>query len=36
VAFSPARPVYLSVATYNRNQTRHGEHIEPVRVVLEP
>lgn len=35
VAFNFERPVYLSVATYNRTQTRHGEHIRPVRVVLE-
>src|SRR5207249_497517 len=35
VAFSLDRPVYLSVAIYNRTQTRHGEHIRPVRVVLE-
>ena len=34
VAFNFARPVYISVATYNRTQTRHSEHIIPVRVVL--
>jgi hypothetical protein len=36
VAFAPGKPVYITVATYNRTQTRHGEHIRPVRVVLEP
>jgi len=36
VAFSTERPVYISVATYNRTQTRHSEHIRPVRVVLQP
>jgi cytochrome b subunit of formate dehydrogenase len=36
VAFSMARPVYLSVGTFNRTQTRHSEHIRPVRVVIEP
>ena len=34
VAFNFDRPVYISVATYNRTQTRHGEHISPVKVVL--
>jgi thiosulfate reductase cytochrome b subunit len=36
VAFVPGEPVYITVATYNRSQTRHSEHIKPVRVVLEP
>jgi hypothetical protein len=36
VAFAPGKPVYITVATYNRTQTRHSEHIRPVRVVLEP
>jgi hypothetical protein len=36
VAFSTERPVYISVAAYNRTQTRHSEHIRPVRVVLQP
>jgi hypothetical protein len=36
VAFVPGEPVYITVATYNRTQTRHGEHITPVRVVLQP
>ena len=35
VAFVPRRPVYITVATYNRTQTRHGEHIKPVRVMLQ-
>ncbi len=35
VAFVPGEAVYVTVATYNRTQTRHGEHIKPVRVVLE-
>lgn len=36
VAFVPGQPVYITVATYNRTQTRHGEHITPVRVMLRP
>jgi hypothetical protein len=35
VAFSTERPVYLTVATYNRSQTRHSEHIKPVQLTLE-
>ncbi len=35
VAFSPERPVYISLGTFNRSQTRHSEHIRPVKVVLE-
>jgi len=36
VAFVPGEPVYITVATYNRTQTRHGEHITPVRVMVQP
>jgi len=36
VAFVPGKPVYVTVATYNRTQTRHGEHLAPVRVMLQP
>lgn len=36
VAFVPGEPVYISVAIYNRTQTRHGEHITPVQVILQP
>jgi hypothetical protein len=36
VAFVPGQPVYITVASYNRAQTRHSEHIKPVRVTLEP
>ena len=36
VAFVPGEPVWITVATYNRTQTRHGEHIKPVRVLLQP
>jgi hypothetical protein len=36
VAFTSARPVYLSVGTFNRTQTRHSEHIRPVKLVLQP
>jgi hypothetical protein len=36
VAFAPGKPVYITVAAYNRTQTRHSEHIRPVRIVLEP
>jgi hypothetical protein len=36
VAFRMDRPVYFSVAAYNSAQTRHTEHIEPIRLDLEP
>jgi hypothetical protein len=36
VAFVPGQPVYITIATYNRTQTRHGEQIKPVRVMLQP
>lgn len=36
VPFVAGQPVYMTIATYNRTQTRHGEHIKPVRVVLQP
>jgi hypothetical protein len=36
VAFAPGKPVYITIAAYNRTQTRHSEHIRPVRVELEP
>ena len=36
VAFVPNQPLYITVAAYHRTQTRHSEHIKPVRVVLEP
>jgi Ethylbenzene dehydrogenase/Prokaryotic cytochrome b561 len=36
VAFVPGKPVYITVATYNHTETRHTEHIRPVRVVLDP
>jgi thiosulfate reductase cytochrome b subunit len=35
VALSTERPVYLTVATYNRTQTRHSEQIKPVQLTLE-
>ena len=31
-----AKPLYITVAMYNRTQTRHSEHIKPVRVMLQP
>jgi len=36
VAFVPGEPVYITIAGYNRSQTRHSEHIKPVRVMLQP
>lgn len=36
VPFVIGKPVYLTVATYNRTQTRHGEHITPITVMLQP
>ncbi|MEE8159188.1 MAG: ethylbenzene dehydrogenase-related protein [Dehalococcoidia bacterium] len=35
VAFSLEKPVYLSVAVFNRTQTRHTQHIKPIKFVLE-
>ena len=35
IAFSTKRPVYLTVAVYNRAQTRHSEQIKPVQLTLE-
>lgn len=35
VAFLTGRPVYLTLAPYNRSQTRHSEHIKPVQLTLE-
>ena len=35
VAFSTERPVYMTLAPYNRAQTRHSEHIKPVQLTLE-
>ena len=35
VAFKFQRPVYLSVATFNRTQTRHSEHLDPLKVILQ-
>jgi cytochrome b subunit of formate dehydrogenase len=36
VPFVPGQPVYLTIATYNRTETRHGEHIKPIRLILQP
>ncbi|MGE0821424.1 MAG: ethylbenzene dehydrogenase-related protein [Candidatus Binatia bacterium] len=35
VAFTPEKPLYLSLGTFNRSQTRHSEHIKPIKLVLE-
>ena len=35
VAITLDKPVYISVAPFNRTQTRHGEHIRPVKLVLQ-
>jgi hypothetical protein len=35
VAFAPETPVSLTIATFNRTQIRHSEHIKPVRLVLQ-
>jgi thiosulfate reductase cytochrome b subunit len=35
VAFTPGKPVYITVAIYNRTETRHSEHIRAVRVMLD-
>ena len=36
VPFVPGKPLYLTVASYHRTQTRHSEHIKPIRILLEP
>src|SRR5262245_21349483 len=36
VPFVLGEPVYITVATYNRSETRHSEHIKPIRVILQP
>jgi hypothetical protein len=35
VPFIPGKPVFITVVPFNRTQTRHSEHIEPVRVLLQ-
>jgi hypothetical protein len=35
VAFRLDKPVYVSVAAFNRTQTRHSQHIRPLQLVLE-
>ena len=35
VAFAFDKPVYISLSPFNRSQTRHAEHIKPVRLVLQ-
>lgn len=35
VAFGGNLPVYLWVAVFNHTQTRHSQHLQPVRLVLE-
>lgn len=35
VAFTFDKPVYISVAAFNRTQTRHSEHFRPLQVVLQ-
>jgi hypothetical protein len=36
VALLPGAAVYLSVATFNRTQIRHSEHLKPLRLLLRP
>jgi hypothetical protein len=35
IAFGPEREVFLWVAVFNHTQTRHSQHLHPIRVVLE-
>lgn len=35
VPFTFAKPVYISLAAYNRTQTRHSEHIRPLQLILQ-
>jgi hypothetical protein len=36
VKFNPGKSVYMSVAAFNRTETRHSEHLRPIRVFLQP
>jgi hypothetical protein len=36
IAFSPDRDMFLWVAVFNHSQTRHSQHLQPLRMVLEP
>jgi thiosulfate reductase cytochrome b subunit len=35
VPFGNGQPVYLWVAVFNHSQTRHSQHLHPLRVILE-
>jgi Ethylbenzene dehydrogenase len=35
VALTPGKPVYVSIAAFNRTQTRHSEHLKPIRLLLQ-
>jgi thiosulfate reductase cytochrome b subunit len=35
VALTPGKPVSLSIAAFNRTQTRHSEHLKPIRLLLQ-
>jgi hypothetical protein len=36
IGFKPGESVYLSVAAFNRTETRHSEHLRPIRLQLQP
>jgi hypothetical protein len=36
VKFKPGKSVYMSVAAFNRTETRHSEHLRPIRLFLAP
>jgi hypothetical protein len=36
IPFQAGKPVFLSVAAFNRTAIRHSEHLRPVRVLLRP
>ncbi len=35
VAFAPEGPVYMWVAVFDHTQTRHSQHLQPVRIFLD-
>lgn len=35
IAFKPGTSVYMSVAAFNRTETRHSEHLRPIRLQIQ-
>jgi hypothetical protein len=36
VALKPGKSVYMSVAAFNRTETRHSEHLKPIQLQFQP